>query len=101
MKNRGGQPGNDNPAKGKSVRDAINHKLAEIGRNIPGDEAALKKGMRAIVGPQIEAALEGNIAAFKEIADRVDGKAAQSLDLAGEVSLPVSGQVTFVSKSEK
>lgn len=101
MSNRGGQPGNKSSANAKSIRDAINYKLAEIGRNMPGDEAALKKGMRAIVGPQIEAALGGNIAAFKEIADRVDGKAAQSLDLAGEVSVPVSGQVTFVSKSEK
>lgn len=100
MAKSGGQPGNNNAGIGRTIRDAINYELAAIGREIDGDEPAIKKGMRAIVQPIIQQATEGNISAFKEIADRVDGKPAQALDLSGEVGVPLSGTVKFV-KSDK
>ena len=100
MSDRGGQPGNNNAGVGRTIRDAINYELAAIGRKIEGDDPAIKKGMRAIVGPQIQAALEGNISAFKEIADRIDGKPAQSLTMDGELHIPLSGTVNFVKSSK-
>ena len=99
MAESGGQPGNNNAGIGRTIRDAINYELAAIGRKIEGDDPAIKKGMRAIVGPQVKAALEGNIHAFKEIADRIDGKPAQSLTMDGELHIPHSGTVKLVKSS--
>ena len=99
MASRGGQEGNNNAGIGRTIRDALNYELAAIGREIKGDDPAIKKGMRAIVKPVIQSAQEGNIHAFKEIADRIDGKAPQSLDIGGELSIPISGTVNFVGKS--
>ena len=97
MAERGGQPGNNNAGVGRTIRDAINHELAAIGQKIDGSDPAIKKGMRAIVGPQVQAALDGNIAAFKEIADRIDGKPAQAITMDGELSIPMTGTVNFVN----
>jgi len=92
----GGTKGNKNSTTAASVRDAIRYEIAKIGRNIPGDEVALKKGLRAIAAPQVASAVQGDASAFKEIADRLDGKPAQSVDLSGEVGVPLSGTVKLV-----
>ena len=89
-----GQKGNKNSANGKEIRDAIRHEIARIGREIEGDEPALKKGMRKIAAPLVANAIEGNPQAFREIADRVDGKAPQAVEVEANVGL-VSGTVTF------
>ena len=101
MAERGGQPGNNNAGVGRTIRDAINYELAAIGREIKGDDPAIKKGMRAIVQPIVQQATEGNIGAFKEIADRVDGKPAQAIEMAGELNIPVSGTVSFVKGGDE
>ena len=92
--------GNTNSADGKEVRDAIRYELARLGRTVKGDDSAIKKGMRKCVAPMVRAAVDGNTAAFKEIADRIDGKAPQSIDVSGELSIPLSGKVSFVKSSD-
>jgi len=93
--------GNNNAGNGASIRDAIRYEVARIGRELPGDEVALKKGLRAIAAPIIEKAKDGDMTAFKEIADRMDGKPAQSVDLSGEVGIPLSGTVKFVKSGDE
>ena len=93
-------PGNKNPTTGKEIRDAIRYEVAKIGRTIEGDEPALKKGMRKVAAPLVAQAIDGNPQAFKEIADRIDGKAPQSIDLSGELEIPLSGVVKFVKSSD-
>ena len=99
MAKTGGQPGNNNAGEGRAIRDAINYELAAIGRKIDGSDPAIKKGMRALVKPLVASAQEGNIAAFKEIADRVDGKPTQALEIGGELNIPMSGTVKLVKSS--
>ena len=54
--------------------------------------------MRALVKPHIDKAVEGDHAAFKEVVDRVDGKAAQSVSLDGELTTIVNGTVRFADE---
>jgi hypothetical protein len=96
----GAPHGNKNSTNAASLRDAIRYELAKVGRELEGDEPALKKGMRAIAEPQVKAALAGELSAFRELSDRIDGKPAQSVDLSGEVNLPLSGTVKFVGSDE-
>ena len=100
MAERGGQPGNDNAAIGASIRDAIRYEVAKLGREIEGDDVALVKGMRAMAAKHVLKAVEGDLPTFKELADRLDGKATQGLDIQGELNVPLSGKVRFVKSGD-
>ena len=99
-KKSGGQPGNNNSGVGKEFRDALRYEIAKIGRELDGDEAAMLKGMRAVAKPLAISAAGGSIPAVNAIADRIDGKAPQSIDLSGEIEIPLSGTVKFVKSSD-
>ena len=99
-KKSGGQPDNNNAGIGKEFRDALRYEIAAIGRELDGDEAALLKGMRAIAKPMAAAARNGELSAVNAVADRIDGKAPQSIDLSGELEIPLSGVVKFVKSSD-
>ena len=80
MANRGGQPGNKNAA-GKQVwRDAIRKALAK-------DKQALER----VATKLIEEAQNGDMAAIKELGDRLDGKPKQSIegDVKGELTVEI------------
>ena len=66
---RGGQPGNDNASRGKPWRAAIDRALAQKDG----------KKLRAIADKLIDLAAEGDMAAIRELGDRLDGKAAQAI----------------------
>jgi len=89
MAERGGQQGNKNGARGTDWRDAIRHALAKKGRGIEGNEAAYRKGLQALAQTFIEAAEDGEAWAMKELGDRTDGKAAQSIEIAGPDGGPI------------
>jgi len=102
MAERGGQAGNNNAGKGREWRDAVRYELARIGREIEGDGSAYQKGLRDCAKEFIKAVRAGEAWALKELGDREDGKAAQSIDLSGEVNIPVSGTVRHVkSKNDE
>lgn len=86
----GAPNGNNNARKGSEWRDAIRAELAEIGRDREGDQAAYIKGLRECAKQFIEAAKTGESWALKELGDRMDGKAAQSLTLSGDSENPLS-----------
>ena len=49
-------------------------------------EGGDRKKLRVLADRLVDKALEGEIAAMKEIGDRLDGKAAQSVEMSGETS---------------
>jgi len=73
----GAPKGNNNAGKNKPWRDALNIALARYQK---GD---VKKGMalRRIAEKVVEEALGGNLTAYQEIANRLDGKPHQSVGL--------------------
>jgi len=72
--------GNQNGVKNRPWAEAINRALlAEDG-----------KKLRALADKIIDRALEGDVAALKEVGDRVDGKAAQALEHSGNIVLTIA-----------
>jgi len=69
-----GTIGNQNARRAKELRDALNYALNNF------ENSAIKKGqaLRAIGRKLVEMGLDGNLAAIKEIADRIDGKSPQT-----------------------
>lgn len=79
----GAPAGNQNAAKGKKWAAAIERALCKkYGKELAEalDEMAMKF---------VNAVEHGDIQAFKEFADRIDGKAAQSVTLAGDAESPL------------
>ena len=75
-KKRGGQPGNKNGQKNKIWSDAIRRELAGT-RN--------QKKLNDLAKRLVDKALtEGDMQAFKEIGDRLEGKPAQMIEGTGE-----------------
>jgi len=75
MAESGGQPGNQNAAKGKRWSNAIDKALEK--RSKSDAQAALV----VLAEKLLEAADNGDAWALKELGDRVEGKPAQSVDL--------------------
>jgi len=68
VRKRGGQPGNNNPGKNKPWGDALRK------ATIQG------KGLDKIAKKVLKMAEDGDIQAIKEVGDRLDGKALQSIE---------------------
>lgn len=76
----------------KIIRDAL---IIELNRMTNDDGLKIKKVSR-IVHKLVECGMSGKIDAIREIFDRVEGKAAQGIQLTGEDGGPIS--VTWDSK---
>lgn len=77
----GGAPkGNTNGSKNRIWAEAINKVLCQ------SDEGKPQK-LRALAEKLVDQALDGDMAAMKEIGDRVDGKALASVEVSGRMSL--------------
>jgi len=80
MATSGGQPGNSNATKDKRlVTDALRRAVVQ-------SPEKLRKACEKI----LDDAKEGNLAAFSVIADRLDGKPAQSMTLSGDEDNPIA-----------
>lgn len=77
--------GNKNGARAKVWRDAINRALAKA---TPANIARVDELAETLVS----LAAQGDMAALKEIGDRLDGKPAQSMQVSGEDGGPVQLQ---------
>jgi len=70
----------------KLVRDAL---MIAVNRVQEGDPQGRKK-LAIAAAAVVEKAVEGDLAAFKEIADRIDGKAPQSVDVTTRHEQPIT-----------
>jgi hypothetical protein len=73
----GGQPGNTNGAKGAKYQSALKRALARAGKTVDG-------GLNKVTDQLVAAAINGEQWAVKEVADRMDGRAAQALNIGGQ-----------------
>lgn len=84
MAESGGQPGNQNAAKGREWRNAINRALETRGN---GDRtAALDK----LAEKLLAVADTGDVSGLRELGDRLDGKSAQSVTVSGDPDNPLA-----------
>lgn len=81
----GGQPGNNNASKGKPWRDAIDKALKQF----KTDEIKAKTALFNIATKVVEKALDGDKDAIQEIGNRLDGRPAQSVEVAGDPDNPI------------
>ena len=78
----GGAPkGNNNAGKNKPWRDAIDWAV----KNHPTSKVEQAQALREVATKLIDSALGGDLQAMKELGDRLDGRAPQSVDLSGEL----------------
>lgn len=98
---RGAPEGNTNASKGSDWRDAIRYELAKIGRDLDGDDPAYKKGLRQCAAEFIKATMEGEPWALKELGDRTDGKATQSIELSAPDGGPVQLNYNPICQPDK
>ena len=95
MAERGGQPGNDNAAKGAQWRNAI-ERIVNHWPNPPEQWAAqqnmgLHKMAFLFVSKMVD---DGDISFFKEFGDRLDGKPKQQTEITGPDGSAVLSGVT-------
>ena len=78
----GGQPGNDNAAKGALYNSALKRALARSGKTVDG-------GLNKVTDLLVKAANNGEQWAIKEIADRIDGRPSQTVDATVDMGMRV------------
>lgn len=83
MAEQGGQPGNQNAVKGRRWRNAIEKALA---KRCKGDAQA---ALEDLAEKFLNAVENGDLAAFRELGDRIDGKPAQAIVGGDEDDNPV------------
>jgi molecular chaperone GrpE (heat shock protein) len=85
MAKRGGQPGNDGGSKGRDWANAIRRALArraDSGGTVEG-------GLNTLADQFLNAVAQGGIPEFKEMGDRLDGRAAQAVTVSGDEDQPL------------
>ena len=76
----GGQPNNNNATKARSWAEAIDKALKQCKDGKP-------QKLRALADKIIDMAMAGDMAAMREIGDRVDGKALAHVHVTGDLGL--------------
>jgi hypothetical protein len=93
MAERGAQPGNQNAARGRPWRDAINKALdLRTKSRVDG-----KREIDALAEKLLDAVAAGDLAALREFGDRIEGKPTQPIG--GDDELPaikVEGAIQLV-----
>lgn len=91
MASKGGQVGNQNASKGKRFASVLEARIEEL------------KAMPLIAQALIDKALDGDMQAIKEVADRLDGKPKQQIDVGGQEDNPLitAIKVTLVKSTER
>jgi len=90
MAERGGQSGNNNAGKAKPWQAAINRALAKRSK------VAEREALDDLAEKLLEKCDEGDLAALREMADRIEGRAAQSMTLSGDEDAPLITRIERV-----
>ena len=85
--------GNSNAKKGAQWRSALERALA---RSVKEKAKTVDKGLDKVADAVVSQALEGNKDAWQEIANRLDGKHAQSMTLLGDEDKPLITRIERV-----
>ena len=89
----GGAPvGNTNAVKNKPYRDALSRVLAQLEIKDSNGNVIVPAGqaLRAMIEAQVTAAiLKADSTAARDVADRLDGKPAQQVQLSGDADAPL------------
>lgn len=93
QKGQSGNPGGR--AKERAWAETIRIAVNEAYEN--GD----KKKLRALADKLVQKALDGDMAAMKEIGDRLDGKPAQSTHITGEVESPMVARMPAMCETSE
>jgi hypothetical protein len=84
----GAPKGNTNSARGKAFTDALKRMIARRGE---GDAIPYEGGLNKLAEVLVEEAIDNRQAwAMQEIANRLDGKPAQSVELTGDEDRPLT-----------
>ena len=86
MAERGAPEGNTNAAKGALYNSALKRALARSNKTVDG-------GLNKVADQLVKAAQAGEPWAIKEVADRIDGKPAQTNILQGDEEKPLITKV--------
>ena len=89
----GAPKGNTNAKRGHLWRDALERALA---RQVKDGDKTIEKGLDPIADKVVKAAVNGEKDAWQEIANRLDGKHAQAITLAGDEDKPVITRIERV-----
>lgn len=92
---------NDNAHRGHEFKQAIKRALTRLSAEQGDDRPSFRAGLDRVAQKYIQSANAGELAAIRDMADRLDGKPAQSIDVSGELNIPLSGTVKFVKSSDK
>lgn len=88
--NQGGAPkGNDNAAKGREWRQAIQRALSRYSAKEGDRRPSYRAGLDKIADELVKAAAQADRWAIEEIGNRADGKPAQSVTVAGDEDKPL------------
>ena len=87
MAERGGQPGNQNATKGRPWALAIERALSK--RSAIGRKEALDELAESLLAK----CDQGDMAALKELGDRLDGRPGQAIVLGGDPDAPIVTRV--------
>jgi len=82
--------GNNNAGKGKQWSDAIRKVINEVVEDNSGEEPIQRKRLIIIARKVATMAQAGDIQAIREVGDRLDGKAAQSIALEGDLGFNIT-----------
>ena len=82
MAQRGAQKGNKNAAKGRTLSKMLQKRLEE------------RAEQEALMDTLLNRALEGDMVAIKEVFDRIDGKAQQSIDMQADITARSAKELT-------
>jgi hypothetical protein len=69
-------------------------------REIEDDEGKVRKRLNVIADKLLKLACDGDMAAIKEVGDRLDGRPAQALQHSGEIEATIVRKTIYEAKPE-
>ena len=101
MAKNGAPFGNKNSAKkrlpwSQALKRSLTRLAADNGESSPN----YRRGLDKVADAVVRDAAEGNKDAWMELGNRLEGRPGQSIDISGEISIPLSGTVRHVKSSD-
>lgn len=87
MAKSGGQPGNKNTFKGNEWSKSLKRAMARLAAADGEDRVSWRRGLDKAADKVVAAACEGQKDAWQEIANRIEGKPRQGVDLDANVDV--------------